>query len=125
MILDRFWLGCWKFSRYNWPGNIRELQNFITRAFIVSKSKIIDTDTPGINIFSDHKPVDTRTFKIPDTWLEMDNLRREEADKAARNVEKLFLENLLNKFDGNISKAAEHIGINRSNLHKMINKCGL
>ncbi|NCS90669.1 MAG: hypothetical protein GW789_18310, partial [Ignavibacteria bacterium] len=60
---------------------------------------------------------------IPETWEEMDELRKAAADNASRIVEKQFIENLLKKFNGNISQAALHIGINRTNLHKMIKKC--
>jgi DNA-binding protein Fis len=52
-------------------------------------------------------------------------MRKEAADKVSREIEKLFLDNLLNKFDGNISKAANSIGLNRSSLYKMLKKCEL
>ena len=98
-------------TRYDWPGNIRELKNHITRLLFQPDASL---------------PPAGETFaKIPETWEEMDRLRKEAADKASREVERKFLESLLKKFNGNISKAAEHIGINRSNLHKMIKKCGL
>ena len=63
--------------------------------------------------------------QIPETWEEMDELRKTASDNANRMVEKIFLENLLKKFSGNISQAALHIGINRTNLHKMIKKCDI
>ncbi len=96
---------------YPWHGNIRELKNHITRLFFNPATKLF----PVKESFQE---------KIPSTWKEMDAMRKEAADKASRKVEKLFLENLLRRFDGNISKAAKYIGINRSNLHKMIKKSG-
>ncbi|MCF8261677.1 MAG: sigma-54 dependent transcriptional regulator [Melioribacteraceae bacterium] len=112
-------------SQYNWPGNVRELKNFITLTLITSESEIINHEDLNREVFKNRasKKHDIQ-FEIPKTWEEMDKLRKAEADKAARLVEKLFVQNLLDKFDGNVTLAAEHIGINRSNLHKMIKKCG-
>ncbi len=113
------------YMKYDWPGNIRQLRNYITRELILSKDRIIRAETLE---FKADKIVVNDNFlnvQIPETWNEMDNLRKEAADKASRSVEKLFLENLLEKFDGNISKAAEHVGINRTNFHKMMKRCKL
>ncbi|MDP2303927.1 MAG: sigma-54 dependent transcriptional regulator [Ignavibacteria bacterium] len=109
---------------YNWPGNIRELQNHITRAILLTKAEIISPDDLD---FSLRKTEDEYLGLeiIPETWEEMDSLRKKAVELAARKVEKLFLEFILNKYEGNISRAADAIGINRANLHKMIKKCGL
>jgi len=112
-------------SNYNWPGNIRELQNHITRAIISSSSNEItemdlDSKLSGVNALNNFK-----VSKIPETWEEMDYMRKEAADRVSREIEKLFLDNLLKKFDGNISKAANSIGLNRSSLYKMLKKCEL
>ncbi len=107
------------FMNYSWPGNVRELQNYVTRFMIVPENENIlplgvsKSDNCG------------GTLTIPKTWAEMDRMRKEEADNASRRVEKVFLENLLRRNNGNITKAAEEIGINRSNLHKMMKKCGM
>ena len=105
---------------YDYPGNIRELQNFITRAVLLAKGEIINNDHLIHQQMGESKSTQT---SIPQTWEEMDELRKTAADNASRIVEKLFIENLLKKFNGNISQAALHIGINRTNLHKMIKKC--
>ena len=55
----------------------------------------------------------------------MDVLRTEMMNKAGREVEKKFIEDVLQRFDGNVTKSAEHIGINRNNLHKLIRRCGI
>ena len=108
---------------YDYPGNIRELQNFITRAVLLAKGETIKTEQ--LMLKEALSLSTTEVLSIPETWQEMDELRRTSADNASRMVEKLFLENLLKKFDGNISQAALHTGINRTNLHKMIKKCGI
>ncbi len=107
------------FMNYSWPGNVRELQNYVTRFMIVPEN---DNVLPlGVSKSDNYGGMLT----IPKTWAEMDRLRKEEADNASRRVEKIFLEDLLKRNKGNITKAAEEIGINRSNLHKMMKKCGM
>ncbi len=107
------------FMNYSWPGNVRELQNYVTRFMIVPGNENI---LPlGVSKSDNY----AGTLTIPKTWAEMDKLRKEEADNASRRVEKVFLEDLLKRNKGNITKAAEEIGINRSNLHKMMKKCGM
>jgi len=108
---------------YNWPGNIRELQNHITRAIISSQENVIneldlDSKLSGINSVYDYK-----INKIPETWDEMNLMRKEASDRVSREIEKLFLDNLLKTFNGNMSRAAKSIGLNRSSLYKMLKKC--
>jgi len=109
-------------SSYDYPGNIRELQNFIIRAVLLAKGRIIEPEC-----IVHQQLIESRSsinpIQIPDSWEEMDEMRKAAADNASRIVEKLFLENLLKNFNGNVSRAAAHIGINRSNLHKMMKKC--
>ncbi len=110
---------------YDWPGNIRELQNFVTRSIILANGKEITSDIVSRQLNVTNYSSKIIPDKIPVTWEEMDTMRKEVSDKASRTVEKIFLENLLSKFDGNVTKAANQIGINRSNIHKMMRKCGL
>jgi DNA-binding NtrC family response regulator len=112
-------------QRYNWPGNIRELQNHITRAIISSASDVIRKFDLDSKLSAGDSVYKYGINKIPETWEEMNFMRKEATDKVSREIEKLFLENLLKNFDGNIAKAAQSIGLNRSSLYKMLNKCGL
>lgn len=116
-------------GKYNWKGNIRELENHIIRAIITSKNKTIDVNDldskliyTNDNVF--HNDVDEKIIP-PKNWEAMKKMRKEYSDQAKRKVEKLYLNYLLKKFDGNISQAAKSIGINRTNLHKMMKRCGM
>ncbi len=108
------------FMRYSWPGNVRELQNYVTRFMIVPEKENI---LPSGHHENRDDCNDIKS--VPKTWAEMDRLRKAEADNASRKVEKIFLEDLLKRNNGNITKAADEIGINRSNLHRMMKKCGM
>lgn len=110
---------------YDWPGNIRELINYLTRAIILSPGEEITLDIiskPLLNINDNRKSLpDNISLK----WEEMDKIRKQAADNASRKVEAEFAKKLLEKFEGNVSKAAEYAGINRTNLHKLIKRAGL
>ncbi len=112
-------------QKYNWPGNIRELQNHITRAIISSSSNLITKLDLDSKLTSVNSIYNFTLEKIPETWEEMDLMRKEATNKVSREIEKLFLTNLLKKFNGNIAKAAQSIGLNRSSLYKMLKKCEL
>ncbi|MCF7805134.1 MAG: sigma-54 dependent transcriptional regulator [Candidatus Marinimicrobia bacterium] len=111
-------------QQYPWPGNIRELRNYITRAVILTEGDLIGPD--DLPMLS-HQQLNSETIsrKIPKTWAEMDELRKAVAEEASRSVERRFISYLLEKFDGNVTKAAEHAGINRTNFHKIMKRCGV
>lgn len=98
---------------YNWPGNVRELKNLIERMVIMTPSQEIRLeDLPhGINktiqagvILQEHK-----SAELPDSYREAKEL-----------FEKQFLIEKLKKNKWNISRTAEEIGLERSNLHRKI-----
>jgi two-component system nitrogen regulation response regulator NtrX len=99
---------------YNWPGNVRELKNLIERLVIMSPAQEIHLqDLPQeINKF---EPVAASAEKlIPEDQLP-DSYR-----EAKEAFEKRFLLEKLKKNDWNISRTAENIGLERSNLHRKI-----
>jgi len=102
-------------KKYTWPGNIRELKNLIERMAIMYTGKVIDAKDI---------PPPFNTSRIKDKKL--DSPFSFDTFKEAREMfEKTFISNKLAQFGGNISKTAEAIGIERSNLHKKIKAYGL
>lgn len=112
------------FQTYEWPGNIRELRNAVHSAALVAQGDEIEVSDLNPRLIQESGAV-VSTDRIPETWAEMDTMRQEAADTASRAIETRFLQELLRRHDGNISKAAERIGIHRSNLHRMLKRCGL
>lgn len=124
-------------SRYDWPGNIRELRNVITSAAILATEGAIGVEhlparitgsgasTPQVAAVPQTVSPPTADIPIPTTWEEMDLMRREAAEQAGREVERRFLEMLLERHNGNVASAAREIGINRSNLYRMMKRAGL
>ncbi|MEA3359107.1 MAG: sigma-54 dependent transcriptional regulator [Thermodesulfobacteriota bacterium] len=103
------------FKKYNWPGNVREIKNLMERLAIMCPEKVIETkDIPF--------PYNTR--KIEDSKFE-DFSSFETLKEAREIIEKTFIAGKLEQYGGNISKTAEAIGVERSNLHKKIKAYGL
>lgn len=87
---------------YTWPGNIREMENMIERAVILSDKDTISAYELNLS------PIDDETIEAEDFQLS--------------DMEKLMVERTLHKHRGNISKAAEELGISRAALYRRIEK---
>lgn len=112
------------FINYDWPGNIRELINYLTRAIILSGGKIITKEILSRQLL-EYESHSNEVFNVPLKWFEMDKVRKKAAAKASRQIETIFAKKLLSQFKGNITKAAEFAGIDRTNLHRIIKRCGI
>ena len=102
------------FTGYSWPGNVRELMNIVERMVIMTLGPVVEVkDVPP--------PIREQT-KPPAEFSFFDyNLLKE----ARREFEKRFILKRLMENDENISKTAEVIGIERSNLHRKIKAYGI
>jgi len=100
---------------HSWPGNVRELRNFVERIAIMCPSDIITEEdislflSPSGHLPSASQPAGTaRPYKIP-------NFKQ-----AKKSFEKEYLQLKLNENNGNISRTAEQVGMERSHLHKKL-----
>ena len=100
---------------YEWPGNVRELRNLIERIAILSP----DTDEKISNIIKE-------SLKTPDNpTSSIENALSVPLKEARENFEKEYLTTQLKKFNGNISKTADFIGMERSALHRKLKGLGI
>jgi two-component system nitrogen regulation response regulator NtrX len=102
-----------KFMQHDWQGNVRELKNIIERLAIM---------TPGDTITAD----DIMPLGTPRTTSEMDKIfDMQELKDARAEFERIFIERKLMECGNNISKTADLIGVERSNLHRKIKSLGI
>ena len=101
---------------YNWPGNIRQLKNTVERILILVDDisikeikynmlpkDLLDVEQSNSNIYSDY--IFTLSLK-----------------EARREFEYDYILKNLNRFDGNVSKTAKFIGMERSAFHRKLSQ---
>ena len=110
-------------ENHNWPGNVRELKNMVERLAILSSSDRIDhADLPPE--FQDLRRALSRS-RVPNSWAEVKSLKKQIRDQAIRELESQFVAHALARSAGNVTRAAEQVGMQRTNFHALMTKYGL
>ena len=106
--------------KYDWPGNIRELMNVIERAIILCKTEEISLNELPKN-FSENTPTLDKIFdERQSEKLWEGKTLPEVCDEILSQVERLYLQNILNKTKGKVGEAARLAGIHpRGFFNKM------
>jgi DNA-binding NtrC family response regulator len=100
-----------RMQKYQWPGNIRELQHAVERAVILSNKPTLQAEDFFFSSESGKKQADQEELLIEKYDLE--------------EVEKLLIRKVLKKHGGNISKAAGDLGLTRASLYRRLEKYDL
>ena len=100
---------------HDWKGNVRELRNLIERIAILQP----DTKDKISNIVKESLKSDNYDDKIGENSLSVP------LKEARENFEKEYLTIQLKKFNGNISKTANFVGMERSALHRKLKGLGI
>jgi len=91
--------------KHPWPGNVRELDHAIERAVLMAQGDELEASDLGL-----------RSGKEVSRRLE---------DMSLEEVEGFLIEKTLAQFDGNVSRAAEKLGLSRSALYRRLQRLGL
>jgi len=107
------------FKKYHWPGNIRELQNLIERAYIIEKSPVLTKESFPGELFDasvSHSPVAPL-----DITLTLAEVRRNALD----DIERSYLKQLLTAHCGRIKDTARRAGVSNRQLFTLMKRLGL
>jgi len=108
---------------YHWPGNVREMRNIIERIAILCDQDVIEPQhlPPEIQ----RTPALPSVTTLPEKWDDFKRFKQQARDAAVLNLDREFLTQALRRCDGNVSKAAELVGMQRTNFHALMRKCDL
>ncbi len=110
------------FVRYAWPGNVRELRNMIERLIIMAPGPVLtiaDVPLPISSLQPERQavPVPSNGGRTGHDYATLKDARAE--------FEREFIARKLKEYNNNVSKTADAIGVERSNLHRKIKALGI
>jgi DNA-binding NtrC family response regulator len=106
-----------RLTQYDWPGNVRQLKNMIERAAILCETEQITLKE--LNFPGDGDPY---IQHIPQTNDDLKRLKKEIRQKAVQGLEKNFILNALVRTDWNVTRAADSVGLQRTNFQTLMRK---
>ena len=125
-------------ARYNFPGNVRELDNIIHRTVVMTKKPVISVEDLPDELFSSDADMASTQFKLHpferfDSYIPKDRdilkkLKREVESVSMsyqRDLDRRFLLHLLDQSGGSARKASELANINRTLFYKLLKRAGI
>ena len=109
---------------YHWPGNVRELRNVLLRTLpFCDGSQIGLGDLPDSLVRGSTRepPTGREGLVLPDSELSL----KEARDRIIQSFERHYLEDLLERCGGNVSRAARQAGVDRKTVSRMLKRHGI
>jgi len=106
------------FERYTWPGNIRELENLVERAYILEASSVLTPESFPNELFE----TETTSVFIPSG---KQHTLAEVRQRGVEEIERNYLKDVLTRNRGKINDSARDAGISCRQLNKLMNRYGI
>lgn len=103
---------------YDWPGNIRELENLLERVYILETSQILTPENFPAELFETDSPAALLPI---DTSMTLAEARQ----MAVEDFERQYLKELFSRTKGKVNLAAKEAGISTRQLNKLMAKHGI
>jgi two-component system nitrogen regulation response regulator NtrX len=113
-----------RLKQYEWPGNVRELRNVVERLVIMSDEVIRERDLPPY-LGGPRAASQRNSGSGPVGAIDLGRYSGKSLREFREEVESEFIRIRLAEFDWNISRTAQALGIERTNLHKKLRALGI
>ncbi|WP_224241062.1 sigma 54-interacting transcriptional regulator [Hyalangium gracile] len=110
-------------AQYPWPGNVRELRNVVERVVNLGEEALPDMGPAPAG--KPRQPSAASAAGAPNAMLELDLPFKEAKERLIEGFERDYLKGLLERCEGNVSRASREAGIDRVYLRKLLKKHGL
>jgi DNA-binding NtrC family response regulator len=104
---------------YEWPGNVRQLKNVVERLVIMADE--LTLDLPYLSEQLQMKGT-WKGDRIPETLQELNASKKHLVEEVFGHIQKAFLLKALKACGGNVSRAAEKVGMQRPNFYALLKK---
>jgi DNA-binding NtrC family response regulator len=108
------------FKKYHWPGNIRELENLMERAYILETGAVLTPESFPAELFETGAE-EVAAIMLVDAQLPLSEARRQAID----DFERQYLKELFARNKGKVSRTAEEAGVSTRQLNKLMVKYGI
>ncbi len=112
-----------KFSTYHWPGNIRELRNVIERSAVLADGTTLQSSDLPEEINAQAKMAEPPVITADGDILPIPYL--DDFREARKAFERAYIERCLIETNGNVTRAAEKVGMHRQSLQQKLKDLGL
>lgn len=110
------------FLQYDWPGNLKELEILLDEiASMITNEKLVTYEMLPLHFRFKVQQLDEITHK-PDFFIVQSSKELLPLDDYLREAEKYYVHNVLNMYEGNITKTANALGMSRQNLQYRLRK---
>jgi len=106
-------------QEYDWPGNIRQLENVMEWATITCDKDMIEPSHLPRELFRQNV---VRQMAVPHSNNELLAMKKKLRDQAIAELERVFVLQALERNDWNVSRAAREVGVKRQNFQAMMRK---
>jgi two-component system NtrC family response regulator len=109
-------------DQFDWPGNVREMENKIKRAVVMADGLIIEPVDLGFVTASSGDEVPDDQPAAGEFGMQLEGMTLRDARGA---VEKQLLVRAMERYEGNVSRAADILGLTRPTFYDLLKKHGL
>jgi transcriptional regulator with GAF, ATPase, and Fis domain len=108
-----------------WPGNVRELRNLVERLAVLCDAPLVEPRHLPVELRAPAADSRVPPAAMPTRWDDFKEYKRNAAAAVVDDLERRFLAEALDRADGNVTRAAEAVGMQRTQFHALLRKHGI